>query len=67
LVKDFESIRQFNPLGRVRTPVQPDGDALAFDRSGVSHPSLAALAQCCEALPEFRSVKAAWFSPDEKV
>jgi glutathione S-transferase len=42
-------------------------DALSLDRSGVSHPGLAALAQRCEALPEFRSVKAAWFSPDEKV
>jgi glutathione S-transferase len=26
--KDFELIRQFNPLGRVPTLVQPDGDAL---------------------------------------
>src|ERR1700723_1629807 len=26
--KDFELIRQFNPLGRVPTLVQPDGEAL---------------------------------------
>jgi glutathione S-transferase len=32
--KDFELIRQFNPLGRVPTLVQPDGEAL-FESSAI--------------------------------
>jgi len=42
------------------------GDALALNRSGVAYPKLAAIAERCEALPEFRRVKAEWFSPDTK-
>jgi glutathione S-transferase len=41
-------------------------DALALNRAGVAYVGLAALAERCEALPEFRSVKAEWFSPGEK-
>ena len=38
-------------------------DALAINRAGVAYPGLAAIAERCEALPEFRSVKADWFPP----
>jgi glutathione S-transferase len=41
-------------------------DALALDRAGAAYAGLAALAERCEALPDFRSVKAEWFSPGEK-
>jgi hypothetical protein len=40
-------------------------DALAINRSTVAYPGLAAIAGRCEALPEFRSVKAEWFPPAE--
>jgi glutathione S-transferase len=38
-------------------------DALDINRDAVVYPALSALAARCEALPEFRSVKAAWFAP----
>jgi glutathione S-transferase len=38
-------------------------DALAVNRAAVAYTGLAALAERCEALPEFRSVKAEWFPP----
>jgi glutathione S-transferase len=41
------------------------GDALAINRAGVAYPAIAAIAARCEALPEFRSVKAEWFPPGE--
>lgn len=40
-------------------------DALAINRVTVAYPGLAAIAERCEALPEFRSVKAEWFPPGE--
>jgi glutathione S-transferase len=40
-------------------------DALAINRAAVAYPALAAIAERCEALPEFRSVKAEWFPPGE--
>jgi glutathione S-transferase len=40
-------------------------DALAMNRAGVAYPGLAAISQRCEALAEFRSVKADWFPPGE--
>ena len=40
-------------------------DALALNRAGVGYPGLAGIAQRCEALPEFRSVKADWLPPGE--
>jgi glutathione S-transferase len=40
-------------------------DALAINRASVAYAALAALAERCEALPEFRSVKAEWFPPAE--
>jgi glutathione S-transferase len=41
------------------------GDALASNRAGVAYPALEAIAAGCEALPEFRAVKADWFPPGE--
>ena len=41
-------------------------DALELKRTGPTYPGLAALAARCEALPEFSSSKAPWFSPDRK-
>jgi glutathione S-transferase len=41
------------------------GDALAINRAGVAYPGIEAIAARCEALPEFRSVKAVWFPPGE--
>jgi len=38
-------------------------DALAINRAEVAYPALGAVAARCEALPEFRSVKADWFAP----
>jgi glutathione S-transferase len=38
-------------------------EALAINADGITHSSLAAHTARCEALPEFRSVKAAWFAP----
>ncbi|HMI75644.1 MAG: hypothetical protein QOD95_2328 [Gammaproteobacteria bacterium] len=40
-------------------------DALDINRDEVVYPALGALAARCEALPEFRSVKAAWFAPGD--
>jgi glutathione S-transferase len=40
-------------------------EALAINGAAVAYPGLAALAERCEALPEFRSVRAEWFSPGE--
>lgn len=41
-------------------------DALAINRAAVAYPSLATIAERCEALPEFRSVRAEWFPPGEQ-
>jgi glutathione S-transferase len=38
-------------------------DALAINRDYVVYPALSAVAARCEALPEFRAVKADWFAP----
>jgi glutathione S-transferase len=38
-------------------------EALAINRDAVMYPALSAVAARCEALPEFRSVKADWFAP----
>jgi glutathione S-transferase len=40
-------------------------DALDINRDAVAYPALNALAARCEALPEFRSVKADWFAPGD--
>jgi glutathione S-transferase len=40
-------------------------DALAINRAAVAYPGLAAISRRCEALEEFRSVKADWFPPGE--
>jgi glutathione S-transferase len=40
-------------------------DRAAVDRAAVVYTGLAALAERCEALPEFRSVKAEWFPPGD--
>jgi glutathione S-transferase len=40
-------------------------DALAINRADIAYPGLAAIAARCEALPEFRSVKAEWFAPGQ--
>jgi glutathione S-transferase len=40
-------------------------DALAINRAAVAYPGLAAISQRCEALAEFRSVKAEFFPPGE--
>jgi glutathione S-transferase len=39
-------------------------DALAIN-GNAAYPALSAIAERCEALPEFRSVKADWFAPGE--
>jgi glutathione S-transferase len=41
-------------------------DALAINRVSVAYPALASIADRCEALTEFRSVRAQWFAPGEK-
>jgi glutathione S-transferase len=41
-------------------------DALAINRDSVVYPALNAVAARCEALPEFKSVKAEWFAPGEQ-
>jgi glutathione S-transferase len=38
-------------------------EALDINRDAVMYPALSAVAARCEALPEFRSVKADWFAP----
>lgn len=40
-------------------------DALDINRDSVAYPGLGAVAARCEAMPEFRSVKAAWFAPSD--
>ena len=40
-------------------------DALAINRDSIAYPGLGAVAARCEAIPEFRSVKAAWFVPSD--
>jgi glutathione S-transferase len=40
-------------------------DALAINRDGVAYPGLRAIVQRCEAMTEFRSVKAEWFPPSD--
>jgi glutathione S-transferase len=40
-------------------------DALALNRDVLAYPGLAAIAERCEAMAEFRSVKAEWFPPGE--
>ncbi len=40
-------------------------DALAIHRDGIVYACLASLAAQCEALPEFRAVKAEWFTPGD--
>jgi glutathione S-transferase len=40
-------------------------DALGINRDGIAYPGLSALAERCEAMPEFRSVRAQWFAPTD--
>jgi glutathione S-transferase len=40
-------------------------EALDINRDAVMYPALNAVAARCEALPEFRSVKADWFAPSD--
>jgi glutathione S-transferase len=40
-------------------------DALNINRDAVMYPALSSVAARCEALPEFRSVKADWFAPSD--
>jgi len=40
-------------------------DALALNREGAAYPALAAVVAQCEAMSEFRSVKAEWFAPGD--
>ena len=40
-------------------------DALGLNRDAVVYPALSAVAARCEALPEFKSVKADWFAPSD--
>jgi glutathione S-transferase len=40
-------------------------DALAINRDPESYPGLRAIAERCEAMSEFRSVKADWFAPSD--
>jgi glutathione S-transferase len=40
-------------------------DALGINRDGIAYPGLSALAERCEAMPEFRSVRAEWFAPTD--
>jgi glutathione S-transferase len=38
-------------------------EALAINRDAVMYPALSAVAERCESMPEFKSVKADWFAP----
>ena len=38
-------------------------DALGINRDGIAYQGLSALAERCEAMPEFRAVRAEWFAP----
>jgi glutathione S-transferase len=40
-------------------------DALAIGRTGTGYPGLAAIAERCEAMPEFHSVRAEFFAPGQ--
>jgi len=40
-------------------------EALGINREGIVYPGLSAIAQRCEAMPEFRAVRAQWFAPAE--
>jgi glutathione S-transferase len=40
-------------------------DALGLNRDGVPYPGLGALAERCEAMAEFRAVRAEWFAPTD--
>jgi glutathione S-transferase len=40
-------------------------DALALNREGIAYPALASVAAQCEAMSEFKSVKAEWFAPTD--
>ena len=40
-------------------------DALGINRDGIAYSGLSALAERCEAMPEFRSVRAEWFAPTD--
>ena len=40
-------------------------DALGINRVSVAYPALAAIAERCEAMSEFRSARAQWFTPAE--
>jgi glutathione S-transferase len=40
-------------------------DALGINRDGIAYPGLCAIAERCEALPEFRAVRAEWFAPSD--
>jgi glutathione S-transferase len=40
-------------------------DALGINRDSIAYPGLSAIAGRCEALPEFRSVRAEWFAPTD--
>jgi glutathione S-transferase len=39
-------------------------DALSLNSNGVAYPNLGAIAARCEAMPEFRGVRAEWFAPE---
>jgi glutathione S-transferase len=40
-------------------------DALGINRDGIVYPGLGALAERCEVMPEFRAVRAEWFTPTD--
>jgi glutathione S-transferase len=40
-------------------------DALGINRGGVAYPGLSAIAERCESMTEFRSVRAEWFAPTD--
>ena len=40
-------------------------DALGINRDGIAYPGLGALAERCEVMPEFRAVRAEWFTPTD--
>ncbi len=40
-------------------------DALGINRGGVAYPGLSSIADRCEAMTEFRSVRAEWFAPTD--
>jgi glutathione S-transferase len=40
-------------------------DALGLNRDGIAYPGLGALAERCEAMAEFRTVRAEWFAPTD--